>query len=146
VPKVDSYWADFAKHPPLISPTGAQALQQENFAVSMIMIGIVGGEGAPLDQEAASITATTAAPAAISGAESVPSGSFSISDWSGHPSGAPQPTGPFRLIEGAEYDSARSAANSANRTIRQADPDTYAGQQIHEIQPVKFGGTPHGPC
>jgi hypothetical protein len=41
----------------------------------------------------------------------LPEGSFSISDWSGYPEGLPKPEGPFRLIEGSEYDAARKAAN-----------------------------------
>jgi RHS repeat-associated protein len=69
-------------------------------------------------------------------------GSFSIRDWSGYPEGVPQPEGPFRILEGQEYNTARNAANSANQALRQSNPANYAGQQIHEIQPVKFGGSP----
>jgi RHS repeat-associated protein len=76
---------------------------------------------------------------------SVPNGSFSIRDWSGYPKGLPRPQGPFRLLEGAEYDAARSAANAANRTMHQADP-ALKGLQIHEIQPVKFAGSPTDPA
>lgn len=53
----------------------------------------------------------------------------------------PKPSGPFRLLEGAEYDAARKAANQANRALHQAD-DALTGLQIHEIQPVKFAGSP----
>ena len=74
--------------------------------------------------------------------ENLAKGSFSISDWSGYPNGAPKPAGPFRLLEGEEYDTARSAANKANQAIRRTDPEGTAGKQIHEIQPVKFGGSP----
>jgi len=38
----------------------------------------------------------------------------------------------------------RAAANSANRAIHQADP-SISPQQIHEIQPIKFGGNPTDP-
>jgi len=31
-------------------------------------------------------------------------------------------------------------------TLRAADPANYAGKQIHEIQPVKFGGSPTDPA
>ncbi|GFM70311.1 hypothetical protein PSCICL_13030 [Pseudomonas cichorii] len=44
----------------------------------------------------------------------LPEGSFSISDWTGYPAGAPAPEGPFRLLEGTEYNS----ANKANSTLR----------------------------
>jgi hypothetical protein len=73
-------------------------------------------------------------------------GSFSIRDWTGYPSGVPKPKGPFRLLEGAEYDAARKAANEANAALRRADPAKYAGKQIHEIQPVKYGGSPTDPA
>jgi hypothetical protein len=53
-----------------------------------------------------------------------------------------RPSGPFRLLESAEYEAAREAANKANAALRAADPVKYAGKQIHEIHPVKFGGSP----
>ncbi|MGE3467927.1 MAG: RHS repeat domain-containing protein [Pyrinomonadaceae bacterium] len=71
---------------------------------------------------------------------SYPPGSFSIVDWAGYPAG-PRPTGPFRLIEGAEYDTARSLANAANKQLHANNPG-LKGLQIHEIHPVKFGGSP----
>jgi hypothetical protein len=48
------------------------------------------------------------------------------------------------LLEGDEYATARAAANQANRAMHAADP-TLDGLQIHEIQPVKFGGSPTDP-
>ena len=73
--------------------------------------------------------------------------SFSVRDWTGYPSGTvPKPTGPFRLLEGAEYEAARKAANQANAALRRADPAKFAGKQIHEIQPVKYGGSPTDPA
>jgi hypothetical protein len=74
----------------------------------------------------------------------LPEGSFSIANWSGYPANLPKPTGPFRLLEGAEYDAARAAANQANRAMHQADP-ALRGLQLHEIQPVKFGGSSTDP-
>lgn len=74
------------------------------------------------------------------------SGPFSINDWAGYPQGVPRPQGPFTLLEGTDYANARAAANNANRALRQADPAAYAGRQIHEIQPVKFGGSPTDPA
>ncbi|WP_437813338.1 RHS repeat-associated core domain-containing protein [Sorangium sp. So ce1078] len=82
-----------------------------------------------------------AAGAARAGAKALPEGSFSIVDWTGYPAGAPRPSGPFRLLSGAEYAEARSAANYANQALHAADP-TLRGLQIHEITPVKFGGNP----
>ncbi|MBA3810569.1 MAG: RHS repeat-associated core domain-containing protein [Caulobacteraceae bacterium] len=71
-------------------------------------------------------------------------GSFSIVDWSGYPASLPEPAGPFRLLEGDEYEAARSAANQANRAMHTAD-STLNTLQIHEIQPIKFGGSPTDP-
>jgi hypothetical protein len=75
-------------------------------------------------------------------------GSFSITElgWRGYPEGVPRPQGPFRILEGAEYDAARKAANQANQAIRSADRQSLAGQHIHEIQPIKFGGSPIDPA
>ncbi len=69
-------------------------------------------------------------------------GDFSISDWTGYLEGVPRPTGPFNLLSGDAYNEARSAANAANRALHLSDPGTYGGMDIHEIQPVKFGGSP----
>lgn len=74
----------------------------------------------------------------------LPEGSFSIADWTGYPEGVPQPTGPFRLLEGEEYAAAREQADVANKIMHRLNPD-LAGQHIHEIQPVKFGGSPTDP-
>jgi len=73
-------------------------------------------------------------------------GMFSITDWTGYPSGVARPKGPFRLLQGAKYDTARKAANRANAALRRADPTKYAGKHIHEIQPVKYGGSPTDPA
>jgi hypothetical protein len=70
-------------------------------------------------------------------------GEFSIIDWSRYPAGLPQPAGLFRLLSGAEYAQARAAANVTNAAIRQELPLwSNAGLEWHEIQPVKFGGSP----
>jgi RHS repeat-associated protein len=73
-------------------------------------------------------------------------GSFSLMNWSRYPSWAPKPTGTVRVLTGAEYEAARKAANAANAALRRADPAAYAGKQIHEITPVKFGGSPTDPA
>ncbi|RAW00574.1 DUF6443 domain-containing protein [Pseudochryseolinea flava] len=74
--------------------------------------------------------------------DNFPNGSFSVSDWTGYPSGAIRPSGPFRLLEGAEYSSARKLANSTNAALHKANNELLRGLQIHEIHPVKFGGSP----
>ncbi len=68
-------------------------------------------------------------------------GSFSIWKWEGYPENAPKPEGPFRILEGAEYKEARNAANNANAKIRRQDLE-LKGLEIHEIHPVKLGGSP----
>lgn len=73
-------------------------------------------------------------------------GSFSVADWSSYPSAIPMPTGPFKILEGAEYDAARKAANKANQAIRKANPEAYKGLEIHEIHPVKYGGSAIDPA
>lgn len=65
---------------------------------------------------------------------------FFISDWAEYPD-APKPEGPFRILEGDEYDAARKLANSTNNQIHSTRPD-LRGTQIHEMHPVKFGGSP----
>jgi RHS repeat-associated protein len=71
-------------------------------------------------------------------------GAFSIIDWRGYPGGKP-PSGPFRLLQGQEYEKARGAANSANRAIHRLQ-ESLKGLDIHEIHPVKFGGSPTDPA
>lgn len=73
-------------------------------------------------------------------------GSFSVADWSHYPSAIAKPTGPFRILEGAEYEAARKAANKANQAIRKSNPELYKGLEIHEIHPVKFGGSATDPA
>lgn len=75
-----------------------------------------------------------------------PRGQFSIRNWDDYPRGVPRPTGELRLRTGAEYDRARSTANQANAQLRRSNPDAYRGKQIHEIHPVKFGGSPTDPA
>jgi hypothetical protein len=72
-------------------------------------------------------------------------GEFVISDWEGYPADVPVPEGSFRIVAGEEYSEARAAANNANRAMHRADP-SLTGKQIHEIKPVKFGGSPTDPA
>jgi hypothetical protein len=74
-------------------------------------------------------------------AEARERGAFSIADWSSYPAVA-RPTGPFRLLEGHEYQASRTAADRTNEYLHKIDPGTYGGKHIHEIHPVKFGGSP----
>ena len=71
----------------------------------------------------------------------VAEGSFSVFNWRGYPAGGVKPTGPFRLLDGDEYIAARNLANKTNAALHQANPQ-LKGLQIHEIHPVKFGGSP----
>lgn len=68
-------------------------------------------------------------------------GSFSVFNWKGYPAGGIKPTGTFRSLEGAEYTTARNLANKTNAALHKANPQ-LKGVQIHEIHPVKFGGSP----
>jgi RHS repeat-associated protein len=79
-------------------------------------------------------------------APTLPEGFFSIRDWSGYPHGVPRPEGPFRLLTGEEYRNARDTADIANRAMRAANPTEFIGKQIHEIHPLKFGGSPTDPA
>jgi RHS repeat-associated protein len=72
-------------------------------------------------------------------------GTFSIADWTRYPKGYPRPAGPFKLLEGSEYETARRQADMANRALHKANPQ-LKGMEIHEIHPVKFGGSPTDPA
>lgn len=75
------------------------------------------------------------------GTPTLPEGSFSIIDWRGYPADVPQPSGPFRLLQNPEYSAAREAASTENLAIRRSE-GPFPGHDIHEVQPVKFGGAP----
>jgi RHS repeat-associated protein len=119
--------------------------------VTALLTGRRGGAaslGSALDDGAAVRNNASAAAHGVTGAaENFAEGSFSITKqgWRGYPEGIPQPQGPFRILTGAEYEAARKAANQANQAIRKADPDSLVGKEIHEIKPVKFGGSPTDP-
>ena len=70
-----------------------------------------------------------------------PSGEIEITDWDGYPEGAPKPEGKLKLLEGDEYALARRQTNAANRKYHRQHPE-FRGKDIHEIHPVKFGGSP----
>lgn len=68
-------------------------------------------------------------------------GEIEITDWEGYPEGGPKPDGKLKLLEGEDYTKARKAANNENASIHRNNPE-LKGMQIHEIQPVKFSGSP----
>jgi hypothetical protein len=46
------------------------------------------------------------------------------------------------ILSGEAYAAARATANEVNAAIRLANGLEGTGLQIHEIQPIKFGGPP----
>jgi hypothetical protein len=93
--------------------------------------------------------AQSTAEGGIAAAEATPAfeeGSFSIIDWTGYPANVPKPKGPLRVLVGEEYAAARAAANERNAAIRIEHGLQGSGLDIHEIQPVKFGGSPTDPA
>ena len=73
-------------------------------------------------------------------------GTFIIKDWSDYPDDyvpVPDKNKVWRFLEGEDYTEVRDVANDFNRKLRSADP-YYAnnGLEIHEIEPVKMGGSP----
>jgi hypothetical protein len=95
------------------------------------MQGVVFGPGSLIEEGVAELFAAEATYA---------EGTFTPL-YDGYPAGALQPTGPVRLLSGEEYTAAREAASAANDAAHAADP-TLKGLQIHEVTPVKFGGSP----
>jgi len=73
-----------------------------------------------------------------------PNGSFSITKqkMETYPTGVAKPEGPFRLLDAAEYSAARRSADVMNNSIRDQYGLRGSGLDIHEIHPVKFGGSP----
>ncbi|OYP01399.1 hypothetical protein CG709_11080 [Lachnotalea glycerini] len=74
------------------------------------------------------------------GNHGVDTDSFYIDDWTGYPD-APKPEGSFKILEGSEYDTARKLANNTNAKLHR-QYSHLDGVQIHEMHPVKFGGSP----
>ncbi len=68
-------------------------------------------------------------------------GTFEITDWSEYPDGLPHPEGPFTVLEGDAYKKARDDANKINKKLHRMY-NYLKGLHIHEVQPVKFGGSP----
>ena len=61
------------------------------------------------------------------------------------PDPALKPSEKLKVLQGQEYFKARTAANNANAKIHRNDP-SFKGKEIHEMDPVKFGGSPTNPA
>lgn len=79
-------------------------------------------------------------------------GEFSVTKlgWEGYPAarGNPPP-GPFNFLDDAQYEANRAAANAANEQINAANKlgkSHGVWSEIHEKQPVRFGGSPTDPA
>ena len=48
----------------------------------------------------------------------------------------------LKIIDGNAYDIARKSANNFNSSLRRSNPEFFKDLQIHEIQPIKFNGSP----
>jgi hypothetical protein len=134
---------DVGKAAAITEDVGKAAAITEDVGKAATISGDVG--------KAATISGDVSKAAAVTGdaskaATKFPEGSFDIIDWSGYPEGVPKPQGPFRLVEGQEYDAARDAANKANSAIRKEQGLVGKPVQVHEIKPVKFGGSPTDPA
>ena len=70
-----------------------------------------------------------------------PDGEIEITDWKGYPENGPKPEGKLQIIDGDEYQQARNVANKENSAIHRNNPE-LKGKDIHEIQPIKFNGSP----
>ena len=68
-------------------------------------------------------------------------GEIEITDWEGYPEGGPKPDGKLKLVDGDDYQLAKKQKNAANRKYHRNHPECD-GMDIHEIHPVKFGGSP----
>lgn len=66
-------------------------------------------------------------------------------DWAGYPDHLPKPTGPLNLLEGTDYTASRAAADATNNTLREGFGLRGVNMDIHEVQRVKFGGSPTDP-
>ena len=109
--------------------------------------GALGSEAAALGDaaEAGEGAAAVSDGAAAASDGQALDGSFSIWNWDGYPAELPKPEGPFRLLKGEEYSAARKAADKINDATREANNMRGVPYDIHELQPVKFGGSPTDP-
>ena len=113
---------------------GASFFELAVFAIPGLSEGKEASFGMRLSPEASAATGVEIKP-----------GSFSIIDWAGYPSDVPKPQGPFRLVDGTEYNAARKAADAANRSLRRQQGLGGQPVDVHEVQPIRFGGSPTDP-
>jgi len=126
---------------------GAAALSKlKSVASAFSFNDLTEAAGAGIADYSAEVTRAGAAGGVASAAPSATAGSFSISSWRGYPSRVPRPSGPFRLLEGEELAQARQLADRTNQSLRRQlakdFPNLFKNAEIHEIHPVKFGGSP----
>jgi hypothetical protein len=84
-------------------------------------------------------------PADVSGPPQYAEGEFSVVDWSSYPQDVPRPTRTRLLPQGVEYELGRELANRENASLQGGIRRRRlfaTAHEIHEIQPVKFGGNP----
>ena len=74
--------------------------------------------------------------------ENVGDNKYRVTDWSGYPANQPKPTDDLTVLLDDLYDASRKGANSANRKLHNRFKEWLSGLDIHEILPVKFGGSP----
>jgi hypothetical protein len=64
-------------------------------------------------------------------------------DWGDYPDDlSPIPEGNLSFLDGDDYLFARDLADAHNDFLHANFPEKYKGFDIHEIQPIKFGGDP----
>src|SRR5206468_8207441 len=89
--------------------------------------------------------AVVAEQAGASASNLIRPGSFSILDRGTFPVSGLLPQGPSRILTGAELAAAEAAKSAANRAVRRdaaAAGADLSRMHVHEINPVKFGGSP----
>lgn len=71
---------------------------------------------------------------------------FKIKNWDDYPDDyvpKPDENKIWKILEGDEYNQARKEANKVNGKTRKNDPSLKEDKlEIHEVEPVKFGGSP----
>lgn len=133
-------FASFGRNARHLGGTGADPKEYHNAGV--MTIGMALG---PITAEAKAMSSAKPVVTELALVEDVSlDGSFSITElgWQGYPEGIPRPKGPFRLLQGEEYVAARNTADNVNRSLRSELNLKGSGVHIHEVVPVKFGGSP----
>jgi filamentous hemagglutinin len=82
-------------------------------------------------------------------AEAVEEGTFSIWDWKGYPTKGVRPSGTFKLVPKGQTAQLREIVKIENGAIRDEAErlgHPFTGSQVHEVKPIKFGGSPTDPA